>query len=113
MRLRLLAIVAATVGGYLAISGLPASATPVGAESPDAVAISIPTESYMQYRGYRRYYAPRRAYFAPRRYYRRAYYRPYRYYRPRYYRPIYGYPAYGYPYYGYRRPGIGVHFGLF
>jgi hypothetical protein len=115
MRLRLLAVSAAFMGGYLVIAGVPASATPVGSGSPAALATSAPAESYMQYRRYRRYYRPRRVYYAPRRYYRRAYYRPSGYYRPRYYRPypVYGYPAYRYPY-GYQgRPRIGVHFGMF
>jgi hypothetical protein len=75
MRLRLLAIAAAVMGGYLAVAGAPASAAPVGWGFPAATAASGPAESYMQYRRYRPYYAPRRAY------------RPYRYYRPRYYRP--------------------------
>jgi hypothetical protein len=107
MRLRLLAIGAAVMGGYLAVAAAPASATPVGSGPAAAFASSGPAESYMQYRRYRRHYAPRRVYYAPRRVYRRAYYRPYR-----YYRPAYGYPYYGSPYYGYG-PGVGVQFRLF
>jgi hypothetical protein len=73
---RLMAIIGAVVGGYLAVA--PASAAPFSATTPIAET-SAPAEAYMQYRGYRRYYAPRRAY--------RRVYRPRRYYAPRYYRP--------------------------
>jgi hypothetical protein len=104
MGVKLLAIAAAVMGGYLVFAAAPASATPV--ESTAGLATIGPAESYMQYRRYRRHYAPRRVYYTPRRVYRRAYYRPYR-----YYRPAYGYP-YGYPYYGYG-PGVGVQFRLF
>jgi hypothetical protein len=88
---RLMAIIGAVVGGYLAVA--PASAAPFSATTPVAET-SAPAEAYMHYRryrhrhyaprrSYRRYYAPRRGYYAPRRSYRR-YYAPRRmYYAPR------------------------------
>ena len=81
--LRVLAMVGAMMGGYLAGSGAPAAAA-----EASGIATRAPAEAYMQYRG-RRYYAPRRYYrpvYRPYRYYRPAY-RPYRYVRPRYVRP--------------------------
>lgn len=74
--LRVLAMIGAIMGGYMAVSGAPASAAPLGSAMPEAAASA---EAYMQGRGYRRSYAPRRSY--------RRVYRPYRSYRPRYYRP--------------------------
>ena len=88
---RLVAIVGAVVGGYLAVAQAPASASPFGAATP-AAETSAPAEAYMHYRRYRhRHYAPRRSYrryyvprryYAPRRSYRR-YYAPRPYYAPR------------------------------
>jgi hypothetical protein len=83
MRLvRVFAMIGAIVGGYLAISGAPASATPLASGAPVAAAVTGgPLEGYMQY-GYRRRYAPRR-FYAPRRAFRPIY-RPYGFYaRPR------------------------------
>jgi hypothetical protein len=87
MRLvRVLAMIGAMVGGYLTVSGAPASAAPLASGAPVAAAVTGgPLEGYMQYRGYRRHYAPRR-YYAPRRAYRPVY-RPYGFYGRRYARP--------------------------
>jgi hypothetical protein len=74
---RVLALVGAITGGFIALSGAPASAAPVPSGALAATAVGEPLVTYAQSRRYRhRYYAPRRTY---RRY--RPYYRPY--YRPR------------------------------
>ena len=107
---RLVVMVGAVMGGYLAVTQAPASAMPFGAASPVAET-SGPAESYMHYRRYRhRHYAPRRSYrryYVPRRYYapRRSYRR---YYAPRrvYYAPRPSYRRYYAPrrvYYAPRR----------
>ncbi len=75
---RLAALAAAVLGGFLAISG-PASATPLAGALPAGEAVGSPLVQKTQY-----------YYVGPRRRYRPyGYYRPYRrVYRPYYYRPI-------------------------
>jgi hypothetical protein len=82
--LKVLAMVAAIIGGCLSLSGAPASAEPLNPASPAATAARTAhvAWAYHHYRHrayYRRYhYRPRRAYYRP------VYYRPVRYiHRPR------------------------------
>jgi hypothetical protein len=76
---RLLAMIGAIMGGYLVMSGSPASAAPV--MSGVVATQSATPEAYMRHRGYHHGY---RRYYAPRRVYHRRVYRPYGfYYRPR------------------------------
>jgi hypothetical protein len=81
--LKVLAMVAAIIGGCLSVSGAPASAEPLNVGSPIAAAaqnVQVDWAHYRRYyhRHYRPYYRPRRVH------YRRAYYRPVRYiHRPR------------------------------
>ncbi|MEO8421072.1 MAG: hypothetical protein ABI457_07755 [Hyphomicrobium sp.] len=110
MRLKLTALVASALAGFLYVSVPSASALPAPARSdvtvPNAKTGAITEEVRYRGRGYRG-----RGY---RRYggYRRGYgYRRYGYYG---YRPYYygGYGGYGYPYYYRRRPGFGIYLGF-
>lgn len=73
---RMLAMILAAMGGYLVLSGAPASATPLTSGSVANTAVGEPLVAYARDRRYRqRHYAPRRAY-RPHRSYRRHYSRP-------------------------------------
>ncbi len=73
--LRLVALLGAVIGGCLALSAAPASATAPTSLVAASAAVET-TTAYAHYRAYwHRHYTPRRAY------------RPYRSYRPRYVRP--------------------------
>ena len=110
MRLKLTALVASALAGFLYVSVPSASALPAPARSdvtvPNAKTGAITEEVRYRGRGYRgRGY---RGYGG----YRRGYgYRRYGYYG---YRPYYygGYGGYGYPYYYRRRPGFGIYLGF-
>ncbi|HEY7383026.1 MAG TPA: hypothetical protein VH743_05085 [Beijerinckiaceae bacterium] len=83
--LKILAMVAAIIGGALSLSGAPASAEALNPASPAATAARTANAAWAYHRYghrayyHRRYYRPRHVYYA-----RPYYYRPVRYgYRPR------------------------------
>lgn len=114
MRLKMTALVASALAGFLYMSASSASAltAPSRADvtTPNAKTGAITEEVRYRRRGYRRW-GYRRGYDYD--YYDYGYYRPYRYYGyggyPYYYG---GYGGYGYPYYYRRRPGFGIYFGF-
>jgi hypothetical protein len=107
MRLKMTALVASALAGFLYVSVPSASALPVPARgdvtAPNAKTGAITEEVRYRRRGYRRWGGYRRGYG-----YRRYGYRRYG-YRPSYYG---GYGGYGYPYYYRRRPRFGIYLGF-
>ena len=109
MRLKMTALVASALAGFLYMSVPSASALPAPSRSdvtvPNAKTGAITEEVRYRRRGYRRW-GGYRGYG-----YRSYGYRPYGYYG---YRPSYygGYGGYGYPYYYRRRPGFGIYLGF-
>ncbi|HEY8248119.1 MAG TPA: hypothetical protein VIG38_12665 [Hyphomicrobium sp.] len=108
MRLKITALVASALAGFLYVSVPSASALPAPSRSdvttPNATTGVITEEVGYRRRGYRRWG------YRPYGYYGYGY-RPYRYYGGGY--PYYrGYGGYGYPYYYRRRPGFGIYFGF-
>ena len=108
MRLKMTALVASALAGFLYVSVPGASALPAPSRAdvtvPNAKTGAITEEVRYRRRGYRRYG------YRPYRYYG---YRPYRYYGYRPYPYYYGgYGGYGYPYYYRRRPGFGIYLGF-
>lgn len=106
MRLKMTALVASALAGFLYVSVPGASALPAPSRSdvtvPNAKTGAITEEVRYRRRGYRRW-GHRRGYGY--RGYRRYYgYRPYPYYYG-------GYGGYGYPHY-YRRRGFGIYLGF-
>ncbi|MBC7832294.1 MAG: hypothetical protein H7Y62_09780 [Hyphomicrobium sp.] len=105
MRLKITALVASALAGFLYVSVPSASALPAPARgdvtTPNAKTGAITEEVRWRRRGYRRWGG-----------YRSYGYRPYGYYGYR--RPYYygGYGGYGYPYYYRRRPGFGIYLGF-
>jgi hypothetical protein len=103
MRLKMTALVASALAGFLYVSVPSASALPAPSRAdvttPAAKTGATTTEVHYRRRGYRRWG------------YRRYGYRPYGY---GYRRPYYygGYGGYGYPYYYRRRPGFGIYLGF-
>jgi hypothetical protein len=106
MRLKMTALVASALAGFLYMSVPSASALPAPSRSdvtvPNAKTGAITEEVRYRRRGYRRWG------------YRGGYgYRPYGYYGYRPYPYYYGgYGGYGYPYYYRRRPGFGIYLGF-
>ena len=104
MRLKMTALVASALAGFLYVSVPSASALPAPSRAdvttPAAKAGATTTEVHYRRRGFRRWG------------YRSYGYRPYGYYGYR--RPYYygGYGGYGYPYYYRRRPGFGIYLGF-
>lgn len=106
MRLKMTALVASALAGFLYLSVPSASALPAPSRSdvtvPNAKSGAITEEVRYRRRGYRRW-GHRRGYG----------YRPYGYYGYRPYPYYYGgYGGYGYPYYYRRRPGFGIYLGF-
>jgi hypothetical protein len=103
MRLKMTALVASALAGFLYVSVPSASALPAPSRSdvtvPNAKTGAITEEVRYRRRGYRRWGYRRYGY----RGYRRYGYRPY------YYR---GYRGYGYPRYYRRRPRFGIYLGF-
>ena len=105
MRLKMTALVASALAGFLYVSVPSASALPAPARgdvtAPNAKTGAITEEVHYRRRAYRRWGG-----------YRRYGYRPYGYYSYR--RPYYygGYGGYGYPHYYRRRPGFGIYLGF-
>ena len=77
--LKVLAMVAAIVGGCLSLSGAPASAEPVHPGSPAATAARTANTAWAYHHVRRRAYYHRYHYRPRRVYYARPYYRPVRY----------------------------------
>ena len=106
MRLKMTALVASALAGFLYMSAPSASALPAPSRAdvavPNAKTGAITEEVRYRRRGYRRW-GHRRGYG-----YRRYGYYGYRPY-PYYYG---GYGGYGYPYYYRRRPGFGIYLGF-
>lgn len=106
MRLKMTALVASALAGFLYVSVPSASALPAPSRgdvtTPNAKTGAITDEVHYRRRGFRRWG------------YRSYRYRPYGYYGYRPYRPYYygGYGGYGYPYYYRRRPGFGIYLGF-
>lgn len=115
MRLKMTALVASALAGFLYMSAPSASALP--APSPGDVTTPGATKGSaieeVRYRGRRgwRGYGYRRGYGGYRGYGYRRYGNPYGYYG---YGPSYygGYGGYGYPYAYRRRPGFGIYLGF-
>ena len=110
MRLKMTALVASALAGFLYMSAPSASALTAPSRSdvttPNAKT-GVITEDVYYRRGYRRWGGYRGYDYG---YYG---YRPYRYYGYRPYPYYYGgYGGYGYPYYYRRRPGFGIYFGF-
>jgi len=106
MRLKMTALVASALAGFLYVAVPGASALPAPSRSdvtvPNAKSGAITEEVRYRRRGYRRW-GHRRGYG----------YRPYGYYGYRPYPYYYGgYGGYGYPYYYRRRPGFGIYLGF-
>jgi hypothetical protein len=103
MRLKMTALVASALAGFLYLSVPSASALTAPSRAdvtvPNAKTGSLTEEVRYRRRGYRRWGYRRYGY----RGYRRYGYRPY------YYR---GYRGYGYPYYYRRRPRFGIYLGF-
>jgi hypothetical protein len=105
MRLKMTALVASALAGFLYVSVPSASALPAPSRAdvttPAAKTGAITEEVRWRRRGYRRWGG-----------YRSYGYRPYGYYGYR--RPYYygGYGGYGYPHYYRRRPGFGIYLGF-
>jgi hypothetical protein len=105
MRLKMTALVASALAGFLYVSVPSASALPAPSRgdvtTPNVKTGAITEGVHYRRRGYRRWG------------YRSYGYRPYGYYGYR--RPYYyggGYGGYGYPYYYRRRPGFGIYLGF-
>lgn len=116
MRLKLTALVASALAGFLYVSVASASALPAPTRSdvtvPNAKTGAITEEVRYRGRGYRgRGY--RRGGYGRGYGYRSYGYRPYGIYGYRPYPYYYGgYGGYGYPYYYRRRPGFGIYLGF-
>lgn len=114
MRLKLTALVASALAGFLYVSVPSASALPAPARSdvtvPNAKTGAITEEVRYRGRGYRGRGYRRGGYGRGWRGYG---YRPYGIYGYRSYPYYYGgYGGYGYPYYYRRRPGFGIYLGF-
>jgi hypothetical protein len=101
MRLKMTALVASALAGFLYVSAPGASALPAPSRA-DVTTPAAKTGIITEQVRYRR------------RGFRRWGYRPYGWYGYRPYRSYYyrGYRGYGYPYYYRRRPGFGIYFGF-